>query len=78
MLADDVRLLLQRDAGSVGEDLEGFEEGDVLVFLNKLDHITVFLTGPTAIALTARVDVEGGAVVVVERSKPLVSRPGRA
>jgi hypothetical protein len=38
------------------------------VFLNKTEHIAVFTTGPTLIALPPGIDVKGWVVVVVKRA----------
>src|SRR5262249_44803232 len=72
MLLDDVGLVVQGDASPAGELVEGFEETDVLAFLNKLDDVAVLTTGPTAITLAAGIDVEGGAVVIVKRTESFI------
>ena len=47
-------------------------------FLNKADHIAELPAGPATVALPARIDVKGGAVVFVEGAQALEGLAGRA
>jgi hypothetical protein len=50
----------------------------MLEFLNKVDDIAVFITGPTPIPLPARIDIKRGAMVIVKRTNSLENGTGRA
>jgi hypothetical protein len=67
----------QRNPGAAGEKLQRLGKIDALELLNKLDDVAVFITGPTAVALAARIDVKGGAAVVVEGAEALEGLAGR-
>src|SRR5439155_11411179 len=60
-----------RDSGAPRQQFQRLAKIDALVLLNKADDIAVFTTGPAAVALPARIDIEGGARVVVEGAQGL-------
>ncbi len=45
------------------------------MFLDETDNVATLATGPTTIALAARIDVEGRMVIVVERTEAFIRLP---
>src|SRR5262249_5548583 len=66
----------QHDSGAASEKFQRFDKTDVFVPLDKADDIARLATGPTAVALAERVNVEAGSVVVGERAEALEGAAG--
>src|SRR5262249_8403761 len=70
--------VFQAYPGPASQKFERLGKADTLELLNKAQDVAVFIGGPAAVALPARVDVEGRAAVVVEGAQALVGPAGGA
>ena len=71
-------LIFQRNSRPARQHFQRFQKADMLDFLNKTEHVAVFITGPAAEGLSARIDVERRIVIVVKRTEPLMDGAGLA
>lgn len=61
-----VVLELEHDARALGEAADGFDEGEVFVFLDEGEHVAALVAAEAVEDLAPRVDVEAGRFLAVE------------
>ncbi len=65
----------ERNSRSTRQKFKSISKIHMLVLHHKAENIAIFATGPTTVALAARVDVERWFFVVVKRAQTLESGP---
>jgi hypothetical protein len=70
--------LFERNSSAAGQQFPRFEKSDSFRFLDKSEHIPALAARPAFVALPARIDVEGGPLIVVEGTEPFEGGAGLA